>query len=1152
MQIPNYLKNKPIPQNNINPLQTLAQQENIQTIGQLTFDLLKKYYRLDPNFFWQIIKQLGFMGVQFDNQLAKYNIKIDIDNIILLNINPRQRKEPLDYNLPVLNTLKSILLSYGMFLKGDLNDIPLESFFCLCMNIETLKNDFEAEGFDFKTFNLSLSNLPLFKTLKIRDQGYYCLNNLRVTVPVCFNDYKIKIDDFLNCPKLIEHLFHDDIMYIGDIPADLLHLLKYKSIGNETVNKFSNSINNLIEKSAPIKISKQIEDKLDNEEVNLKVRNTGFCYFNNKKIYITEKLYLCKIDKSHFKSCQRLIENLESSNICYIGDLPTDLSLLQGFIGIGKTAIEKFLIYLDAFSNDPKFEKGTFKYKILKSKSGDVFLPQELFGLPINEMNFPNCYNEIKYLRNMNINVLDDLPNDLIKFEKDIDIKSFINNLNEHILKIQKELFNEYKELFSILRCLINSILNNEPILILKEHTLNIFKERILPNEYGRKLTLENIGNRYNLTKERIRQICKKASIKIIRQHKRFFELTKFNLLSGNGLLSTEFLFGSLTYNQKCILQFLLNEYDIFFDIENNFIHTLGKEIDNLFIKYCNFLKDKLPMFDIDEAELNNAIENFLINENISKECHETFKNYSFNNFLFSSSHGYYFKDLTKADMLCLVFAEYFPEGLMLYKDYKIFENKIKETFPGIFEKDSKRSIIANLLRDGRGVYLWGWGLYIHQKNIKTRLEDIETVVNWIKEYFNQGINQISVFKPFSKFKTYLLSKSVVNEYALYTCIRLYFTNDFYLSKAPWIFPLDNKGRSTNVQLFEEYLFEANRRLSYNELKNEFVEKRGWKEFMLFQVMSNSAKLIRTDYNKYFHIDLLNIDHDSLLPFELIIKNKLAKENIISVRKIFNDKKASCIKIGIDSEFLLYYLLKIYFIDEFSFPKYPHICQIGLETENEINNRVLVENFVLESKGTVFRTELKDKFEISLGWNRNSLDNGISLSPLIVPIKKGQEYVHRKIIGWSTENQNKLEEQIISLLDEYASNDIHFISLSKLIYSFFINKLPKLANGINWTEDILAFFIDEIPSLILLGTKKLVLMLNPNAINVEDEIDFVEYILRTKFSGATQLKELEKELETIDLISSYFPKSYYNEDENLPYIIQNNEIFLRELKETEC
>ncbi len=1298
MNIPLYLKSKAIPNSNINPLQQLAVREEISDIGEITSQMLDKYYKEHSRQFWIIVEQLGFLGVRFKGHLSKYNMVND--NVELFKIDKTHEKEEIDYTN--LIDYKKKLLHYGMFLKGDLVDVPVQSihkiargnqtillylksqgyyicntsgqikmvsdaiinksgikikdcfnryskFYPMCYKLE--KNGYVAihelpanpVSFMVKEYKMSQSDavdfcmvikrmveqpnsykVKKFYYLNIRDKGQCIFEGRTLFISKAYYNIKISKDNFSQCPGFVRSLHTYHIKDIGDLPYDLSHLKEFSGIGNVVINKFINILQSIVESA---KEKKEVSPNGGFPTI----RYSGYVQYGKTTFVIPNHLYSYPLLKSEFINSIEVVDTLFKLGKPFIGDLPENLDELLKIKGIDDATISKFIqelqmaaqnITIDVESNNiflvayeqclrirkqfmyisldmipfsarvesivkylkgkkikyvgdlPKkldeflsVQQGIGRGKIIKFmdelsnyikqcenkkeqvlilKDSYIFLEDSMYNLRLNHVNFPNSIAWIDYWNNRGVYSVCELPMDLREYTHQPYFKCFYKDL-----LIQLHVYQD-KKVEEEFITLIDNVIYNRPPTNLKKEKWDIFRCRITLDENGNIPTLAQVGSAYKISRQRVNQVYKKTLDQLTSGfYQKYIEKISEVIVQSGGIIHINAVLRDydLTIHKKNVIKYIFGTKGLTYDVESGFLYNMSNMEYEIFIKgFISYLEDELPYLDISEEELDESIRNY----RYGKMCNidtQLLKDIALEKLLDHVDGCYNMRNLTKVKKLVYVFKKHFPQGLALYKEYEILYAKVEEVFPGEF-RDDKRNIIAALLRvDSQEIFLWGWGYYKHKHYIKISKDKLLSVIYWIFRNFKNGSNQMSSYKPYVEHKDMLISMGIPNEHALYSCIKLYYPDVFYLPKDPWIYASKSIGPISNVEIVENFLLENKRSYSYEQLKEEFAFSMGWKEYTLLQAISNSTSIIRSGFTQYSHVDTLEVDRNALNPIVTYIINLFRAEDTVSIRMIFEKRKATCMLLRIDNAVLLYSLLKTYYYDEISFPRFPHLHKIGIVFEYDISYKKLLEDHLVECGTSVFKTEIVDKFTNRMGWDICKIDNAIFTSSLIVPVEFSHEYIHAEVLKWDSDKQTSFEDTLLRSLEELKAKEIYFMSISKLMEGEWIQRLPSLDSGACWTEDMVIHFANQSPSFITLGTMNKVIMTNPNEINVQDEIDLIAHVLKTQFGGAAKIDELCTILIQMDLITGVLPKSYQPLDENSPYDAIGNEIILRELRE---
>jgi len=172
----------------------------------------------------------------------------------------------------------------------------------------------------------------------------------------------------------------------------------------------------------------------------------------------------------------------------------------------------------------------------------------------------------------------------------------------------------------------------------------------------------------------------------------------------------------------------------------------------------------------------------------------------------FKSFGGYYFyKFISKPEVIALLIKEHYPQGIAIYRDIKSFisvcnANGLQELVP-----KNERAFIGMILRS-QELVLWDWGVYINKSRINIDELLLNNVRDWLADKFDMGINRLSVWAAFSKFKEDCEKSNIPNEHALYSCLKIKYRSEFLFPKDPIICSLKARKRLNKCEILENYL----------------------------------------------------------------------------------------------------------------------------------------------------------------------------------------------------------------------------------------------------------------------------------------------------------------------------------------------------------
>lgn len=455
----------------------------------------------------------------------------------------------------------------------------------------------------------------------------------------------------------------------------------------------------------------------------------------------------------------------------------------------------------------------------------------------------------------------------------------------------------------------------------------------------------------------------------------------------------------------------------------------------------------------------------------------------------------------------------------------------------------SARNIHATMDRS-QNLLLWDRGTFIHHEHCKFPLELIDEIQGWILLKLKNNLPFISVGGIFNHFRERCITNGIPSETALYICLRKNSHNMLVAPHYPKMYLADSfTEKLPNSVIIEEFLRGAGGPMPHKELKNYFLKSIGLKSFQLDQILSNDANLIRVSSNRYVHFDNLVFDKKSFkLHFEELLLSTISKikASHISIRKVFEDKIISYKNMGVDSPEMLHSLLKLNSSEKFIVEGFPQIRLSGKKQFKGAGFRNACIEYVKDKNDFCTISELEEYFVNQLGYNPQTVCM-IRYSKEIYNYMRGA-IVHTETLEWNSEKQNQLEN--VALEEYYEA--IRINSFYGLIDNILESKnLPTLANNIYFTKLLISDLLNESSNWLILGNAQNAYMPIDNKYNISSFEDLVYMILKDQYNGAANLEQFQDDLADLGIIQKRLTPPMLGNSKKV--IIAGQEIMLTEL-----
>lgn len=886
--------------------------------------------------------------------------------------------------------------------------------------------------------------------------------------------------------------------------------------------------------------------------------NDKLIQLDNRILQIPNEIRQMKLKRELFMNCPGVIPKLIAAGITTYEDLPSDLTTLKNLRGVGRTTLKKLFDNLSNIISSGVYH-ADLDDEYMSEETDQIYV--EFFNQKVQIPEFARdelivdilCEeagnkSESNWFVQNKIETVSDLPRNLtehrrkggLKIEGSILFDALCVRYNQPDLTLGSQVRNMVKY--------IAGLVHNEELSNKRNWNIMVSKFQFAKN--GENPTLQQLADLAGVSKQRVRQVLLKVWETPLAKQIDTCKRLKSDIRSLGDLLHWDEI-GPPVFELSEFQRFLLTEalvsVGIYFTPGYEYISTSRDRFDNLVQRLKCDIESEVGDQVVSDYQIEAFVEQFIEKEKLHSSCRSGFIQFVKRDSLISFKGCFIRKKVSKSVLALLVLKE-FETGVAIYQDAEKVLERANTLFPGVFE--SERAFTGALQRESDKALLWGRGHYIHVDKIQVTSGDIQQVADWVIKQFENGVEQLSAYAAFNEFREELSTVGISNEHALYSCFRLFNKGYFFLPKSPRIYPVDQNQNLTNGQLVEQYLRQMGTSKSYSEMYEEFVERRGWKEFTLSYALANHGNIIRVAHWEYGLLEFYkSVSIGELTPLVEFLNANLTEEvPRISIRLVYNNKQATCVRLGINYPELLYSLIQSQFSDHFAFPGFPHVAVRRLSSNTRITNRKEVEDFLLMMGTSVFKEELRQEFIERRGWTSSALDNILSTSAKILPVERGTnaEYVHREVIQWSDEKQRELEEWLALIVKDLRSRTLSFGNVARDLLND--GNIPALPTGFYWTEELLKSLMEDIPFVQLIGTRKSLFAPLPNVAGIKGDVDFLAYLLRAEFDGATKLTLFQQRLAVLDY--SYrgdIPKQFQVDSDDLPYYFIGDEIILKDL-----
>ena len=566
-----------------------------------------------------------------------------------------------------------------------------------------------------------------------------------------------------------------------------------------------------------------------------------------------------------------------------------------------------------------------------------------------------------------------------------------------------------------------NKILTEREILILqKRNGINCQKE-----------TLEVLGATYGLTRERIRQIEKKALNKIKTNLSTYFSQVNSEL---DNIFNT---FGKIFYNglffnlsDKELIETVLSSInDKIFDInyDYNIVHTPDFDINEMvasiikqvesdgdnFIKkddLINFISDELKKYTYNNTEEQKIYFNNLL-QYISQKIIDTQFIYLENDLYKYRLAKSSFAGKDKNELLSFYFEKLYknPVNIPQRNETALKQNlsELYKACPFLNEYDGTTTI-ERLIKTNKDIIFYGMGKYIHINNTNVNLQFVDSIIVDILKLFSQGKKEVSPAEIYNSHSYEYKNENIPNEYALIGLIQ--YRNpknivcdirrmlllpsgrinvDDYVDKdiLDDINPETIEKLQNTLSKFIQGLRINMINISINRFKSTYQDLYNEECTLSNEKIIDILQKIGINYNGVIFAPQNLIDEELSTSIKNYIDNIFLECNILYIDCIYKHFEEEFIGTKIDSSGILYaYLKSVYNSNYYVTKEY-----IATDINASASPVADIKKYLLDEKTPKNKEELYNYF---YNYSENSIDYALSSDKEIITNKQNQEYFH--------------------------------------------------------------------------------------------------------------------------------------------------------------
>jgi hypothetical protein len=612
---------------------------------------------------------------------------------------------------------------------------------------------------------------------------------------------------------------------------------------------------------------------------------------------------------------------------------------------------------------------------------------------------------------------------------------------------------------------------------------------RILQLRYGDKLTLEATGEHFHVTRERIRQIAKKALNKVHWQlgHYYFYKVTSL-LSSSHSFITAKELLSLIGEENKFLIEILKESTEklTYYEKLDAFFFSIDKKID--FSKMDQFIEDLPNVIHLSEYEsaLEELLESLGVEQPEQPLIQSLLMNYGFR------SYGEYYSSrrMSLIEVLETIYRDFLSGPLLIDEAGYETIQKLAKRHLNYDISGTVRSIEARL-RDSDKVILVESNTFQWFDDESFDHSLIQEIEKYLEERF-EDTDVVNIGEVFNEFKDRIEHLGIYTKQHLYSIVRYYLDEKVDIGKGNTLNIFKSDANKLSI---EESLLKVLKEVGGFSDKSVLKEKLRWQQYKVDLGISGSNKIVNWGKNKVILFEKIGLTSTEIELLIMTAEKKLSLDGYVTAGSLLNDfkfnpKLAPLIsKKGIDDIGKLASVLKILLPELKGFMNFLYLEGSKFTSFEE----VMIDRF----DGETTRKELQD-FAVSNGYKEVMASNILKKlldQKLFVEVDLGKLYPASKL-----EVSEAVVSELVQFVEE-ARDGKEYISLHSL--KGYKRRLPHI--GFRWNPFLMKTILVEngyrhITKIIRdYRYDKIVLVKENSSIGSFEEL--VHFVLKHEYSG---------------------------------------------------
>lgn len=331
------------------------------------------------------------------------------------------------------------------------------------------------------------------------------------------------------------------------------------------------------------------------------------------------------------------------------------------------------------------------------------------------------------------------------------------------------------------------------------------------------------------------------------------------------------------------------------------------------------------------------------------------------------------------------------------------------------YGEDVQKNRVASHMSSNNDVVLWGRGTYIYKDYVVFPKSLIKDVADKCKSLFARNrVPIIGVAGLFEIFQDELLSAGVPTEHALYSLLRMLDDDELTLQEYPWVCDAGTIRERTSFAKYFYSILKANNGFITDEHAKQISERCLAQSFALGGLAEYSDYVINAN-GGWYDVEAADFDMKGVAEIAFDVAAQMGEDDIISTVKVFEDYRERCVRCGVKSYDILYYLIDMMEDDlPIEATRRPHLVK---SDHRGLSVNAAMRLYIQNSPQPVSKAELYEEFITKRRLKLRSICGSILVNDEVVQVGPDLYWSQKKL---------SIDEDFICEVDEALSRRLRY------------------------------------------------------------------------------------------------------------------------------